>query len=192
VRITPDNVLRELHNRSPQALAFLLREYTPVISILVSRILAGVGAREDIEECVSDVFVAAWDRISAYDGTRGTVRTWLLVLAKYQALDRRRRLTRRVDVPPEGKPAPDDPVLEHILSRERQEALAALIEQLEPGIRAVMVCRYLLDIGIPEIASRLHLTRSQVDNRLSRGRQRLRDQWDATRTPEGGESIGHL
>ncbi len=192
MRITPDNVLRELHKRSPQALDFLIREYTPVISILVSRILAGVGAREDIEECVSDVFVAAWDRINAYDGTRGTVRTWLLVLAKYQALDRRRRLTRRVDVLPEGKPAPDDPVLEHILSRERQEALAASIGQLEPGIRAVMVCRYLLDMGIPEIASRLHLTRSQVDNRLSRGRQRLREQWDATRTPEGGESIGHL
>ena len=77
MRITPDNVLRELHNRSPLALDFLIREYTPVVSTLVSRILAGVGAREDIEECVSDVFVAAWDRISTYDGTRGTLRTWL-------------------------------------------------------------------------------------------------------------------
>ncbi|NMP23151.1 RNA polymerase sigma factor [Sulfobacillus harzensis] len=135
-------------------------------------------------------FVAAWDRVSDYDGTRGTVRTWLLVLAKYQALDRRRQLARRVDVPPEGTPVAD-PVLEQVLSRERQEALAASIGQLEPGIQAVMVCRYLLDMGIPEIASRLHLTRSQVDNRLSRGRHRLREQWDAISTTEGGESIGH-
>ncbi|NMP23150.1 hypothetical protein [Sulfobacillus harzensis] len=56
MRITPENVLRELHNRSPRALDFLVHEYTPVVSALVSRILAGVGTREDIEECVSDVF----------------------------------------------------------------------------------------------------------------------------------------
>lgn len=191
MRITPENVLLELHNRSPQALAFLMHEYGDAVTALVSRILAGFGTPEDVEECASDVFVEAWNRIREYDDARGTMRTWLLVLAKYRALTRRRQLNRSVELPYEAAPAPD-PVLEQVLSRERQEALVASIEQLEPGLRAVMVCRYLLDMGIADIADRLHLTRSQADNRLSRGRQRLRERWDSMSINEGGDSIGDI
>ncbi len=191
MRITPENVMLKLHNRSPQALAFLIHEYTDVVTALVSRILTGLGTPEDIEECVSDVFLEAWNRANEYDSARGTVRTWLLILTKYQALSRRRQLSRRMEVPPDADPLPD-PVLEQVLSRERQETLVASIERLEPGVRAVMVCRYLLDMRIPDIANRLHLTRSQVDNRLSRGRQRLREQWDSMSTEEGDDSIGHI
>ncbi len=81
---------------------------------------------------------------------------------------------------------PPDPVLTHVLSRERQEALVECIEQLEPGIRDVVVCRYLYDMAIVDIAAALHLTRSQVDNRLSRGRQALIRQWEGAASEEGG------
>ena len=105
------------------------------------------------------------------------IHTWLLMLAKYQALSRRRQVKQQTQAPFDPTPAADS-VIEWILSRERQEALVASIEGLEPGIRIVTIYRYLLDIPILDIAAKLHLSRRQVDNRLSRGRQRLREEWN--------------
>lgn len=177
LRITPENVWQELKNRSPRALSYLINTYTDVVSSVVSRILYGVGTREDVEECVSDVFIVAWQRAGEYNNTRGTGRQWLLLLAKYQALTRRRHIIRKTVSIRQERQATSDPVVDQVLSRERQEVLVRCIEQLPPTIRAVVVRRYLLNMTIPHIAHELGLTRSQVDNRLSRGRQRLKEQW---------------
>ncbi len=187
--ITPTNVMRSLCDRVPDALTFLIDQHERVISALVAQILAGVGTAEDVEECVSDVFVAAWRRASQYDPARGTVRTWLLMLAKYQALDMRRQLTPQEHLGLDLFAPTADPVVEAVLSRERQQALVEHIERLEPGVRAVVVRRYLAAMAIPAIAEDLGIARSAVDNRLFRGRRQLRDFLAAE--DEGGHSVGN-
>ncbi len=189
MEITSENVLRLLRDRVPDALGFIIDQHEPAVSALVARILAGVGTSEDIEECVSDVFVAAWQGVADYDPTRGTVRTWLLMLAKYRALDMRRRFVRARQPEPEAPRPASDPVVEQLLSREQQHALVESIERLEPGVRAVVIRRYLAGMTIADIARDLGLARSTVDNRLSRGRHQLRDYWDTKE--EGRDSLGN-
>jgi len=184
-----ERMARTERDHSPQALSYLINGYTGAVSSVVSRILYEVGTQEDVEECVSDVFIAAWKRAGEYDNTRGTGRTWLLLLAKYQALARRRQIIRKAAPIVQGLHATPDPVLDHVLSRERQEGLVRCIEQLSPTVRAVVVRRYLLNMTIPHIAHELGLTRSQVDNRLSRGRQRVKEQWAKMTGEEGGDSL---
>ncbi len=187
MEITSENVMRSLCDRVPDALTFLIDQHEQAISAMVVRILAGLGTAEDVEECVSDVFVAAWRRASHYDPTRGTVRTWLLMLAKYRALDVRRRLAQPQHPAPDPCVPASDPVVEALLSRERQQALVEHIERLEPGVRAVVVRRYLAGMPIPDIAEDLGITRSAVDNRLSRGRRQIQEYWDME--DEGGGSV---
>ena len=187
MEITSENVMRSLCDRVPDALTFLIDQHERAISALVVRILAGVGTAEDVEECVSDVFVAAWHRARAYNPARGTVRTWLLMLAKYRALDVRRRLAQPQHPAPDPCVPASDPVVEALLSRERQQALVEHIERLEPGVRAVVVRRYLAGMPIPDIAEDLGIARSAVDNRLSRGRRQIQEYWDME--DEGGGSV---
>ncbi|MCL5014589.1 MAG: sigma-70 family RNA polymerase sigma factor [Firmicutes bacterium] len=186
VPITRENVIWQLRERPAEALSFLIHDHADAIASLVSRILAGVGTPEDVEECVSEVFIQAWHRAQEYDERRGTVRTWLLILAKYQALTLRRRLVQHKDLESESVDQRSDPVLSQVLSRERQESLVSCIQRLEPGVRDVIIYRYFLDMAIPLIATKLQLTRSQVYNRLSRGREQLRQQWDGMNIDGGG------
>jgi RNA polymerase sigma-70 factor (ECF subfamily) len=189
--VTPDNVIRELQCRSPEALAYLIDRFMPVVAAVASSILSDIGTQEDIEECVSDVFIDAWSRADRYDPARGTLRTWLTLLAKYRALDRRRKFRRHISSAEVRAPVDADPVLSEVLSLERQHALVDAIEQLGPGVRDVMVCRYVFDMPVADIARALNLSRSQVDNRLSRGRQSLRQRGWAGRR-EGGGSLGDV
>lgn len=78
--------------KDKQALADAIDFYGPDVHRLVQRILAGCGSAEDAEECVSDVFLAAWINIGRYDPSRASFRTWIFLLAKYKALDLRRKL----------------------------------------------------------------------------------------------------
>ncbi|WP_425341289.1 sigma factor [Brevibacillus borstelensis] len=54
------------------ALEYAMSVYGKNVYALVHRIIGGIGSREDIEECVSDVFIAAWKKIAEFDEGRGT------------------------------------------------------------------------------------------------------------------------
>lgn len=193
VQGSDEDIVQKLKDQSPEALSLCIQRFGPSVTALVRRILAGVASSEDIEECVSDVFVTAWRQADKYDADRGSVRTWLLILTKFQALELRRKLTRQppvIDdtalcaVPGDGQ----EPVVDAVLSRERQVELIACIRNMETGLRTVFLRRYLLHQSPYEIAKELGLTRSAVDNRLWRGRLWLRQQLE--KLEKGGGSHG--
>ena len=47
--------------------------------------------KEDAEEVVCDVYTNAWQRAHTYDSKRGTVMSWLAVMARNRAVDRLRQ-----------------------------------------------------------------------------------------------------
>src|SRR6266699_6866028 len=90
-----DDLAQRLHERNPEALETLISRYSRELFYFIRLVLDGVGVVQDAEECVNDLFVAAWQEIDSFDPERGTLRTWLTMRAKYIALDRRRQLCRR-------------------------------------------------------------------------------------------------
>lgn len=58
----------------------------------VSRVARGIlRSKEDAEEVVCDVYAYAWRHAGAYDESRGSVGTWLNVIARSRAIDRHRQ-----------------------------------------------------------------------------------------------------
>lgn len=175
-RLTDDQLAAGLRGRDPAALAGAIDAHGSAVYRLVRRILAGAGSEQDVEECASDVFLAAWERVSRYEPARAPFRTWLLMQAKYLALDRRRHLLRQAE-PGCGRefhpdPAPDPAaVLTAAAERKRiQHALA----QLPPLDRELIYRRYFLGERVDDVAGSLGLTRQAADNRLWRARRALR------------------
>lgn len=162
-----------LRRRLPSALEQLMGKYGNVVYGLVSRIMAGVGRTEDVEECVSDVFLAVWKRIDEYDMAKGSLRTWLLILAKYSALDVRRKMLRR----PGGEPfegcatAGARSVEETVISKEASAEMIALVNALPEPDRTIFYRRYFYYESLEQISKGLRMTGKAVENRLYRMRK---------------------
>src|SRR5579859_2162603 len=90
-----DDLAQGLRERDQEALETLISRYSREVFYFIRGVLDGIGAKQDTEECVNDLFVAIWQEINSFDTARGTLRTWLTMRAKYIALDRRRQLCRR-------------------------------------------------------------------------------------------------
>lgn len=176
--MTDDELLHGLRSRNPAALEALADAYAAPVYALVHRVLAGAGTAQDVEECTGDVLYLAWERAAGFDPGRARLRTWLLMLAKYQALELRRRLMRQADTvpvaPEAAAPDPQDQPETALATREEREAVQQALDQLPPVEKELVYRRYFLGERVDAAAEALGLTRQAADNRLWRARKTLK------------------
>ncbi len=173
-----------LLRREPRALDLLMELYLDPVYRLTELIIGQAGGQEDVEECVSDTFARAWQRAPEFDPARTSLRSWLLMLTKYTALDRRRQLMRQ-RFGPEGEPrviplqAAPEPAgavtPDALLAREeRRQCLREALVRLPEPDQILLTRRYFLEEPIASMARDLGLSRSALDNRLWRARRALK------------------
>src|SRR2546421_417856 len=198
---TDDDLAQRLQEHDPDALETLISRYSRELFYFIRLVLDGVGVVQDAEECVNDLFVAVWQEIDSFDSSRGTLRTWLTMRAKYIALDRRRQLWRRqtymVQPADEIKqwnssdsngghnfeyehkvtqPAHPEASMESLLEQsERREELTLVLANLPEFDRFFIYQRYFRFASTQEIAEKTGLTRHALDTRLWRARKSLRE-----------------
>ena len=90
-----EDLAQRLQQRDPEALETLISRYSREVYYFIRLVLDGIGVSQDAEECVNDLFIAVWQEIDTFDPSRGTLRTWLTMRAKYIALERRGQLCSR-------------------------------------------------------------------------------------------------
>ena len=76
-------ILRKMRQGDPEALETLMDRYIPYVSTIVWNILRNAMTKEDAEEVVSDVFLAAWNQ--AADIRPGFAKAWLGAVARNKA-----------------------------------------------------------------------------------------------------------
>ena len=145
------------------------------------------GAME-AQDAVQDAFVKAHAALGRFRAG-AEFRPWLLAIVANEARNRRRSAGRRAalairiaeDRPMgEAAPSPEATVLDH----ERRSELAAAIDRWGDDDRAVIGCRYLLELSEAETAEVLRVPKGTVKSRLSRGLARLRVELE--RAPAAG------
>ncbi|CAN5323414.1 sigma-70 family RNA polymerase sigma factor [soil metagenome] len=80
-------LIERLSRRDPTALDYLYDHYSGALYSVVLRI---VRKEEVAEECLQDVFIKIWDRMVSYDPSKGRLFTWMLNIARNQAIDKTR------------------------------------------------------------------------------------------------------
>jgi RNA polymerase sigma-70 factor, ECF subfamily len=164
-------------NKDKKALAEAIDLFGPDVQRLVRRILSGTGSAEDVEECVSDVFMAAWSGISRYEPERASFRTWLFLLAKYKALDLRRKLLRRGgtgEADASGATWNEISAEQEVLSRETASELIGCVQQMGEPDRSLFLRRYFLYESLDQLAQTFSLSKKAVESRLYRCRTLLK------------------
>ncbi len=161
----------------------VINKFSRLLWPIAGAVLKNAGSEQDVEECVADAFIYLWEHPERFDPGRGTLKSWLCIVARSRAVDRYRQITRRSTVPLEEAALSDGLGMQEQLMREetRRELLAAVNALGEPG-REILVRRYYYNQKPREIALALNMTVKQVDNSLYSTkrnlRQRLQMAWE--------------
>jgi RNA polymerase sigma-70 factor (ECF subfamily) len=176
MEITDSNLIAELKIKNQHALEYIIDVYGKSLYMLVKRILYTTGNNEDIEECVSDAFVQAWERINGYDESKGSLRTWLFMLAKYRALDYRRKLGKSINTEliEDIDHYQGEVVEDELLVKEQLNEVVERINKFEEPDRSIFLRRYFLYESVESIAQRLGFSEGAVYKRLWRSRNVLK------------------
>ncbi len=174
-RMRGDAARAEVIERARAGDASAFRELWAQHHRQVTRQLTFLVPRADLEDVVQDVFIEVFRSISRFEG-KSAFTTWLYRVTVHVAMKSRRRQTRgRLDLVDDLPDRPDEgpqPV-DVTLSAERQARVEALLEQLSPKKRAVLVMHDLQGIEAQQIAEVLETNVLTVRTRLFYARREL-------------------
>lgn len=177
MKIGEENLAEEIKNRNVAALEYAIDNYGKLIYKIIYNILNSFGDKESVQECVSDVFTAVWYNIKTYDNKKASFKSWIIAISKYKAIDYRKKLMKNLNIENINDyniTALND-TEEYILAVENKEEIIKIIKELGMVDCEIFIRRYFLEESIEKIAKSLELTRQSVDNRLWRGRKRLKE-----------------
>lgn len=176
-------LLRQIGNGDAQALSRLYDRYARLVFSLALRI---VGRVDLAEEVTQDVFLRVWEKASQYNPRRGSVKTWLVTIARNRTLDVLRRQKRRPpswhDIrTPEGEGewfseqiVADGPTVEETIQHDWEvQRVRVALAQLAPEKRQVLLLAYFEGLSHQEMAERLGLPLGTVKSRLRAALQAL-------------------
>ncbi len=180
----------DLRAQAPMALEAIMERYMRDVYGVVARVLPSGAPPEEIEEASSQAFIAAWKGARRYDPARAPLRTWLLMHAKYAALEHRRRAQRwSRALRSERGLSPPDP-FEALAAQEQRSEVQAALAHLPMLDREIVYRRYFLEQDIDRMGKELGLSRGAVDNRLWRARNALRELLTERIDGEGEDASG--
>lgn len=177
LKISHDNLVRELKNKNPDALEFTIDTYGKLLYTIAYNVLNSYVDKTVIHECVSEALTSVWFNIDSFNNEKGSFKTWLIAITKYKAIDYRRRHNSKpqfvnVDENDEISLENTD---ESILSEERRAEVIGAIKKLGEPDSEIFMRKYFLEQSVECIAKSFGLTRQAVDNRLWRGRKKLKE-----------------
>ncbi|MCJ8007087.1 sigma-70 family RNA polymerase sigma factor [Lederbergia wuyishanensis] len=170
------NFITRIKKQKEDALDYIINAYMPLVKTIATKILNNMK-REDIDECINDVFLTVWQNAHQFQGDTKDFKKWIGIITKYKAIDRYRQAEKQF------AREQSDELLEQkasflqtdrfILQQEEKSELLLAISQLEEIDRNIFVMKYYMELPNNEIAENLGLSKAAVDNRLYRGKKRL-------------------
>ncbi len=153
----------------------------------VAGYLRGQGS-DDPDGLANDVFLRAFTNLRGFEGDEERFRSWVFTIAHNLLSDERRRRRRRPTIA--DKPVADGAgtrsTESEALIRLGAERVDALLDELAPDQRDVLLLRIVADLTVDQVALALGKTPGAVKQLQRRGLQTLRRRLPQ---PEGGN--GH-
>lgn len=169
-RYSEEELIEGLKNKNRWAYNYLYENYS---AALYGIILSIVPQRENANDVLQDVFVKIWNNIQQYDASRSRLYTWMVNIARNQAVDKLRMdntLTRRQNKEFEQAET----------ARSTQElfvdgiGLTKLVGDLERDQREVIDLLYYKGYSQSEAAEKLNIPLGTVKSRVRLAISKLR------------------
>lgn len=156
-----------------------LKQTFSIYGSLVKAVIIKVSGRNesrDIEECVADTFVKLWQSINSFNEQQGTLKSYIIGIARHVAVDRIRKTANKTELELlDENEIEQDLDMENEVSRAINRGIVKdAIESMPATDRTIFIRRYYLFEKINEIATFLNLNSKYVEKRLYRGKRKLK------------------
>jgi RNA polymerase sigma factor (sigma-70 family) len=171
--IEESTLIASLRAKDKLALAYLYDHYSGALYGAIYRI---VQKGEIAEEVLQDVFLKIWSRIDSYDSAKGRLFTWMLNLAKNQAIDK----TRSKEISRENKTGGIENYVSDVKTGEFAEqqvdsiGLSEVLARLPEDQRFIVDHLYLRGYTQAELADEFSIPLGTVKTRLRIAMKQLR------------------
>jgi RNA polymerase sigma-70 factor (ECF subfamily) len=138
-------------------------------------VLHDPGAAEDV---VQDVFATLWRRPRSFDERRGSLRSYITMLARSRAIDRWRSqavqdsAVERLRLEPAARE--EASAAERAIARQRAAWASAVVDRLPAPQREAVLLAYGADMSAAEIAVALGVPHGTAKSRVRLGLEKLR------------------
>jgi len=166
-----------VRSNDSRALEFLFQRYCRLVLRVARGIVRDHGEAEDV---VQEAFFHLYKKSTLFDGSKGSVKNWIVQIALHRALDRRAHLLRRgFYVGTDIRSLGDTLVGETDLDREvgaklDWEQLQKAFEQLPQIQRLTLELYYFEGLDLREISEKLQESLGNTRHHFYRGLERLR------------------
>lgn len=169
-------MIKKIKKKDPAGLDYIINVYSKKVYILVNKIIGNFG-KEDVEECVSDVFYKVWENIDEYDDKKGSFSTFIFIKSKYLALDYKRKLEKKEisKIELEDNITTKENTEHLILDKENRKEIINLIKGFKEPDKTYFFHRYFMYHKIEDVAEKFKVSRSSVENRLYRCRLAIKE-----------------
>jgi len=163
--------------RDPQQFDRAYHEHAPAMLASANRVLRDTDAAEDV---VHDVFMALWRKPTAFDASRGSLGSYLTMMARSRALDRwRTRVARdsavdrvKQQIRPESVVAED--AAEPVLRRDGSRRMLHALDKLPGDQREAVLLAFGKGLTAREIASAAGVPLGTAKSRVRLGLAKAR------------------
>jgi RNA polymerase sigma-70 factor, ECF subfamily len=136
---------------------------------------------EAAQDVVQDVFCAIWTNPEAYRPERGSLGTFVRIMARSRALDRLRAraaasaaLNRDTDEA-RTRPAAAEPSSEEVIRRDNARAVLQVLDGLPAGQRAAVLLHHVSGLSDRELAAATAVPLGTAKSRIRLGTARVRE-----------------
>lgn len=170
-----EKLVKLLKQKPSKGLTCAIEIYSPLVKTVVTRVL-GYENQQDIEECISDVFVELWKSIDKFDPNKGILKNYIISIARFRSINMYNRKIIKVELLPLED---NDLQLNLDLDKEvsiniNKEIIKEAIYSLPHPDKEIFIRRYYLFESVKEIAAYLNLKNKAVENKLYRCKEKLK------------------
>ena len=164
------------HLRDPEAFSAAYRRLAPAALAAAASVLQDGPAAEDV---VQDVFCTLWTHPDGWRPERGSLHTYVRLLARSRALDRLRSRAaagaalRRGAHEASARPAIAEPSSEVVIRRDRAQTVLRALEDLPEGQRTAVLLHHVGGLSDAELAAVTSVPLGTAKSRIRLGTRRV-------------------
>lgn len=170
-----ENLLNEMKSNPEEGLLKLMNTYMGLVYTIVKNKLVSAYSKEDIEECVSTVFYDFYRQQDSIDLSKGSIKSFLAVIAKRRAVDLYRASSKMIHQTDSLDRIPSIATEESsAVDAETKHVLIQSIKDLGIPDSEIFIRKYYFGQSSKSIADCLGIKVNTIDKKISRGLAKLK------------------
>lgn len=173
-----EEIAKRLRQKDSDIFDYIMEHYNKLLWVVVGNILEKVGSSEDIEDCISDVYIKLLENPKIYDYKKGSLKSFLVRVGKNLAIDKYRKISRsevKTFREYSGMHDNDDVnILQSIITKESRGKILEVVDNLKEPDREIIIRRYFHNENVKVISEKMDLPSKKIENTLYQGKLRLK------------------